>query len=119
MKHSLSNNKKHTTVKGNNMAMAKKKSPKNLPKPTSMGSGGGAGRGAGAAGKSIPKRKATGIKDAKGLEKMKKALKNQTPPKRNTPASQPSTKLMQNIGRQSALRKKFPEKFNPGSVKKK
>lgn len=63
--------------------------------------------------KNVVKRKATGIKNAKGLDKMKKALSTSTPPKRITPASQPSSKLMQNIGRQSALRKKYPNKFKP------
>ena len=104
---------------GTDMATPKKKSsPKTLPKPTYMGGGAGGARGnstrgATGAGKSIPKRKATGIKDSKGLEKIKKALSTTTPPKRTTPASQPSTELIRNIGRHSALRKKFPDKFKP------
>jgi hypothetical protein len=53
------------------------------------------------------------VKIEKGLSKMEKALRNSVPPKRTTPASQPSSKLIQNIGRQSALRKKFPDKFKP------
>ena len=44
---------------------------------------------------------------------MEKALKNSVPPKRTTPASQPSSKLIQNIGRHSALRKKFPQNVKP------
>jgi hypothetical protein len=61
----------------------------------------------------VTQQKATGPKNIKGLSKMEKALKNSVPPKRVTPASQPSSKLIQNIGRQSALRKKFPDKFKP------
>ena len=61
----------------------------------------------------VTQQKATGPKNIKGLSKMEKALKNSVPPKRVTPASQPSSKLIQNIGRQSALRKKFPNKFKP------
>lgn len=97
--------------------MAKKKTPKNLPKPTYMGGGAGgartSSRGAAAGSKSIPKRKATGIKNAKGLDKMKKALSTSTPPKRTTRASQPTSQLERNIGRHSTLRKKFPDKFKP------
>ena len=65
--------------------------------------------------KVVPARK---MKLDQTLNKMEKALKNSNPPKRITPASQPSSELMRNIGRQSALRRKFPEKFNP-TVKKK
>lgn len=64
-------------------------------------------------GKNIVKRKATGIKDAKGLEKMKKALSNSKPPKRTTSASKPTSQLERNIGRHSALRKKFPNNVKP------
>ena len=71
--------------------------------------------GAVAARKLIPAKK---MKLDQTLNKMGKALSNSTPPKRTTPASQPSSELMRNIGRQSALRRKFPEKFNP-NVKKK
>jgi hypothetical protein len=127
MKHSLNNNKKHTTVKGNNMAMKPKKktSPKVVPIiPPIVGAiAGVAGRAAarGAAkqvAKNIVKRKATGIKDAKGLRKMEKALSGSKGPKRTTPASKPTTQLERNIGRTTALRRKFPEKYNP-TVKKK
>jgi hypothetical protein len=61
----------------------------------------------------VTQQKATGPVNSKGLSKMGKALSNSVPPKRITPASQPSSKLIQNIGRQSALRKKFPDKFKP------
>jgi hypothetical protein len=127
MKHSQNNNKKYTTVKGNNMATKPKKrtSPKVVPiiPPLVAAVAGVAGRAAarGAAkqvGKNIVKRKATGIKDAKGLTKMKKALSGSKGPARNTPASKPTSQLERNIGRTSALRKKFPEKYNP-TVKKK
>lgn len=53
------------------------------------------------------------VKIEKGLSKMENALKNSVPPKRITPASQPTSQLERNIGRHSALRKKFPDKFNP------
>jgi hypothetical protein len=99
------------------MAMAKKKSPKTLPKPTYMGGGAGGARTTRTAGAGVAKRKATGIKNAKGLEQMKKALSTSKPPKRTTPASKPTTELERNIGRHSALRKKFPEKFNPSKKK--
>ena len=69
-------------------------------------------------GKNIVKRKATGIRDAKGLTKMQKALSGSKGPKRTTPASKPTSQLERNIGRTSALRRKFPEKYNP-TVKKK
>jgi hypothetical protein len=127
MKHLLNNNKKHTTVKGNNMAMKPKKrtSPKIAPIiPPIVGAiAGAAGRAAGRGaakkvGKNIVKRKATGIRDAKGLRKMEKALSGSKGPKRTTPASKPTSQLERNIGRHSALRKKFPEKYNP-TVKKK
>jgi hypothetical protein len=71
--------------------------------------------GVAAARKLVPAKK---MKLDQTLNKMGKALSNSTPPKRTTPASQPSSELMRNIGRQSALRRKFPEKFNP-NVKKK
>ena len=61
----------------------------------------------------VTQQKATGPKNIKGLSKMEKALKNSVPPKRITPASQPSSKLIQNIGRHSALRKKFPQNVKP------
>jgi hypothetical protein len=64
-------------------------------------------------GKNIVKRKATGIKNAKGLTKMQKALSNSVPPKRTTRASQPTSQLERNIGRHSALRKKFPKNVKP------
>ena len=127
MKHSQNNNKKYTTVKGNNMATKPKKrtSPKVVPiiPPLVAAVAGVAGRAAarGAAkkvGKNIVKRKATGIKDAKGLTKMQKALSGSKGPKRTTPASKPTSQLERNIGRTSALRRKFPEKYNP-TVKKK
>jgi hypothetical protein len=127
MKHSLNNNKKYTTVKGNNITMKPKKrtSPKVVPiiPPLVAAVAGAAGRAAarGAAkqvGKNIVKRKATGIKDAKGLTKMQKALSGSKGPKRTTPASKPTSQLERNIGRTSALRRKFPEKYNP-PVKKK
>jgi hypothetical protein len=91
MKHLLNNNKKHTTVKGNNMAMKPKKrtSPKIAPIiPPIVGAiAGAAGRAAGRGaakkvGKNIVKRKATGIRDAKGLRKMEKALSGSKGPKR-------------------------------------
>ena len=63
-------------------------------------------------------KKATGIRDAKGLTSMKKALSGSKGPARNTPASKPTSQLERNIGRTTALRKKFPEKYNP-TVKKK
>jgi hypothetical protein len=103
------------------MARPKKKtSPKIVPiiPPVVAAVAGVAGRVAvrGAAkkiAKNVVKRKATGIKNAKGLDKMKKALSTSTPPKRTTRASQPTSQLERNIGRHSTLRKKFPDKFKP------
>ncbi len=107
------------------MKPKKKTSPKVIPViPPIVGAiAGVAGRAAarGAAkqvAKNIVKRKATGIKDAKGLSKMQKALSGSKGPKRTTPASKPTSQLERNIGRTSALRRKFPEKYNP-PVKKK
>ena len=65
--------------------------------------------------KTIPAKK---IKLDQTLNKMGKALSNLNPPKRITPASQPTSQLERNIGRTTALRRKFPEKYNP-NVKKK
>jgi hypothetical protein len=103
MKHLLNNNKKHTTVKGNNMAMKPKKrtSPKNSTYHSTNSWGLLLGlleeqQGRGAAkkvGKNIVKRKATGIRDAKGLRKMEKALSGSKGPKRTTPASKPTSQL--------------------------
>lgn len=53
------------------------------------------------------------VKIEKNLSKMGKALSNSVPPKRTTRASQPTSQLEKNIGRHSALRKKFPNKFKP------
>ena len=107
------------------MKPKKKTSPKVIPViPPIVGAiAGVAGRAAtrGAAkqvAKNIVKRKATGIKDAKGLSKMQKALSGSKGPKRTTPASKPTSQLERNIGRTYSLRKKFPEKYNP-TVKKK
>lgn len=66
--------------------------------------------GVAAARKIVPAKK---LKLDQSLSKMEKALKNSVPPKRTTPASQPSSKLIQNIGRHSALRKKFPNNVKP------
>jgi hypothetical protein len=66
--------------------------------------------GVAAARKIVPAKK---LKLDQSLSKMEKALKNSVPPKRTTPASQPSSKLIQNIGRHSALRKKFPQNVKP------
>jgi hypothetical protein len=60
--------------------------------------------------KLVPAKK---VKLDESLTKMKKALSNSKAPKRTTPASQPSTELIRNIGRHSALRKKFPNNFKP------
>ena len=107
------------------MKPKKKTSPKVVPiiPPLVAAVAGVAGRAAarGAAkkiAKNIVKRKATGIKDAKGLNQMKKALSGSKGPARNTPASKPTSQLERNIGRTTALRRKFPEKYNP-NVKKK
>lgn len=51
------------------------------------------------------------------LNKMGKALSNSKAPARTTRASQPTSQLERNIGRTSALRRKFPEKYNPSKKK--
>ena len=83
----------------------------------SMVGGAGLARkgGVAAARKLVPARK---MKLDQTLNKMGKALSNSKAPARTTRASQPTTKLEQNIGRTTALRRKFPEKYNP-TVKKK
>ena len=63
-----------------------------------------------AARKLVPARK---MKLDQTLNKMGKALSNSKGPARTTRASQPTTELERNIGRHSALRKKFPNKFKP------
>ena len=63
-----------------------------------------------AARKLVPAKK---VKIDQSLNKMKKVLSNSKAPARTTRASQPTTQLEKNIGRHSALRKKFPNKFNP------
>lgn len=63
-----------------------------------------------AARKLVPAKK---VKLDQSLNKMKKVLSNSKAPARTTRASQPTTQLEKNIGRHSALRKKFPNKFNP------
>jgi hypothetical protein len=83
----------------------------------SMTGGAGLARkgGAIAVRKMVPARQ---MKLDQTLNKMKSALSNSKAPARTTRASQPTTKLEQNIGRTTALRRKFPEKYNP-TVKKK
>jgi hypothetical protein len=83
----------------------------------SMTGGAGLARkgGAVAVRKMVPARK---MKLDQSLNKMKSALSNSKAPARTSRASQPTTKLEQNIGRTTALRRKFPEKYNP-TVKKK
>jgi len=78
----------------------------------SMVGGAGLARkgGVAAARKLVPAKK---VKLDQSLNKMKKALSNSKAPARTTPASQPSSKLIQNIGRHSALRKKFPNNVKP------
>ena len=67
----------------------------------------------------VTQQRATGPKNTKGLDKMKKALVNNVNSKNlkgklgKTPASQPSRPLDRNIARGYALRKKFPDKFKP------
>jgi hypothetical protein len=67
----------------------------------------------------VTQQKATGPKNTKGLDKMKKALVNNVNSKNlkgklgTTRASQPSRPLDRNIARGYALRKKFPDKFKP------
>ena len=67
----------------------------------------------------VTQQKATGPKNIKGLDKMKKALVNNVNSKNlkgklgTTRASQPSRPLDRNIARGYALRKKFPDKFKP------
>ena len=60
--------------------------------------------------KLVPAKK---VKLDESLNKMKKVLSNSKGPARTTRASQPTTELEKNIGRHSALRKKFPDKFKP------
>jgi hypothetical protein len=78
----------------------------------SMVGGAGLARkgGVAAARKIVPAKK---VKLDESLNKMGKALSNSKAPARTTRASQPTTKLERNIGRHSALRKKFPDKFKP------
>jgi hypothetical protein len=63
-----------------------------------------------AARKLVPAKK---MKLDQTLNKMGKALSNSKAPARTTRASQPTSQLERNIGRHSALRKKFPNKFKP------
>ena len=63
-----------------------------------------------AARKLVPAKK---VKIDQSLNKMKKVLSNSKAPARTTRASQPTSQLEKNIGRHSALRKKFPNKFKP------
>ena len=67
-----------------------------------------------AARKLVPARK---MKLDQTLNKMGKALSNSKAPARTTRASQPTSQLERNIGRTSALRRKFPEKYNPSKKK--
>ena len=82
----------------------------------SMTGGAGLARKGGvvAARKLIPARK---MKLDQTLNKMGKALSNSKAPARTTRASQPTSELERNIGRTSALRRKFPEKYNPSKKK--
>ena len=64
--------------------------------------------------KSVPAKK---MKLDQTLNKMKSALSNSKAPARTTRASQPTSQLERNIGRTSALRRKFPEKYNPSKKK--
>ena len=66
--------------------------------------------GVAAARKLVPAKK---VKIDQSLNKMKKALSNSKAPARTTRASQPTTELEKNIGRHSALRKKFPNNVKP------
>jgi hypothetical protein len=67
--------------------------------------------------------KSKGPKTSKDVAKMKKALINNVNSKNlkgkigKTPASQPSRPIDRNIAKHSALRKKYPEKFNPSKKK--
>ena len=63
-----------------------------------------------AARKLVPAKK---VKLDESINKMKNVLSNSKGPARTTRASQPTTELERNIGRHSALRKKFPNKFKP------
>ena len=63
-----------------------------------------------AARKLVPAKR---VKIDQSLNKMKKVLSNSKAPARTTRASQPTSQLEKNIGRHSALRKKFPNKFKP------
>jgi hypothetical protein len=63
-----------------------------------------------AARKLVPAKK---VKLDQSINKMKNVLGNSKGPARTTRASQPTTELEKNIGRHSALRKKFPNKFKP------
>jgi len=63
-----------------------------------------------AARKLVPAKK---VKLDQSINKMKNVLGNSKGPARTTRASQPTTELERNIGRHSALRKKFPNKFKP------
>lgn len=78
----------------------------------SMVGGAGLARkgGVAAARKVVPAKK---MKLDQTFNKMGKALSNSKGPARTTRASQPTTELERNIGRHSALRKKFPDKFKP------
>lgn len=78
----------------------------------SMTGGAGLARkgGVAAARKLVPAKK---VKLDQSLNKMKKVLSNSKAPARTTRASQPTSQLERNIGRHSALRKKFPDKFRP------
>ena len=67
-----------------------------------------------AARKMIPARR---MKLDQTLNKMEKVLSKSKGPARTTRASQPTTELERNIGRTSALRRKFPEKYNPSKKK--
>ncbi len=82
----------------------------------SMVGGAGLARkgGVAAARKLVPARK---MKLDQTLNKMGKALSNSKAPARTTRASQPTSQLERNIGRTSALRRKFPEKYNPSKKK--
>ena len=65
----------------------------------------------------VTQQKATGPKDAKGLEKIKNALINNVNSKNlkgklgTTPANQPSRLIDRNIARHSVIRKKYPNSF--------
>ena len=82
----------------------------------SMVGGAGLARkgGVAAARKLVPAKK---MKLDQTLNKMGKALSNSKAPARTTRASQPTSQLERNIGRTSALRRKFPEKYNPSKKK--